>query len=75
VKTNQESIEEYQKKLAPLLKYPEFWELYAECMNYYEEYQMFSEEIHVVMSLEDYFTIKRENWPRVHTKASLKSTR
>jgi hypothetical protein len=46
-----------------------------ELITYYKEYQAWSEEFQAAMSLEDYCTIKCEDWPRDWNKDSLKSTR
>jgi hypothetical protein len=51
------------------------WSLYAECIAYCDEYEKFSEEIQVAMSLEDYIDIKSRKELRDQTKTSLKGTR
>jgi hypothetical protein len=68
MKTIQESIEEYKKGQAPLLRHPMFWELYAEHMAYCDKYEKLNKETQEVMSLEDYITIKKGEGPKVQTK-------
>jgi hypothetical protein len=42
-------------------------------MAYCDKYEKLDKETHANFSLEDYITIKKGDWPKFQTKASLKS--